>query len=320
MIGPVILRPSGFLESTAVIRSTGTADDVSTRFGSIPLADNWMQALVSERHSRAVLHSQIPLGAGVKVSGFMETDFLSRAPANPFRWRQYWGKIEAGGWEVLAGHAWSLLRPNRAGIMAESQLMNTRAVDAGYHVGLLGYRTRQIRAVRHFGAWHAGVSYENGKDFLPKLAHDSKRLHWELIGVAGAGQHRGLSGAATVHATKKVDIVTQQFWSRGGGRDALSTVPARVKLFSTLEGVEAKVARGTQVFAYAGLVYGERSAGNRLVTEYTAGFSRDLLNARRFGNSVASVQVSRIGRDTWTGAAGRQNVVMISVRHYIGVQ
>ena len=318
-IGLLRLRPSGFLESTGVLRSAASGDDMSTRFGSIPLESSGGESLVSFRNSRMALLGEVPLSEALKVSGYAEADFLNRPPNDPFRWRQYYGKLQWGDWEVLAGQAWSLLRPNRLRISSEGDLMNTRVVDAGYHVGLLGSRRRQVRVTRRMGAWQAGISVENGKDFLPKLVHDGKRTHLELIGLAGRGGRRGMSIAAVAHATSKLDLVTQQFYSSGGGPDALSTIPAGIRVLSTLEGAEMKLRKGLEVFAYGGLVYGRPSPGNRAVREWTTGFSQKVL-VDRYGSAVFAAQYSQIDRSTWAGQHGMMNTVMLSMRHYFGVQ
>lgn len=291
---------------------------MSTRFGAIPLQSSHGENLVSFRNSRMALLGETTLDR-VKLSGYVEADFLNRPPAEPFRFRQYFGKFESGNWEILAGQAWSLLRPSRVGLSTVTALMNTRVVDAGYHVGLLGFRDRQIRVVRHLGRWQAAVSIERGKDVLPKIARDSKRAHWEAIGLFGAQGRRGVSLAGVLHASPKVDLVTQQFWSKGGGPDALSTIPAGVVMYSTLEGVEARIARGLQVFTYGGFVHGQRSAGNRAVGEWTVGFAKDILKDR-YGLAVLSSQYSELARATWDGRQGAMKFAMISMRHYFGVQ
>ncbi|MDQ6759420.1 MAG: hypothetical protein M3Z32_06070, partial [Acidobacteriota bacterium] len=317
-VGRFRFSPFGFFESTGVYRSTASGDDMSTRFGAIPLQSSPRENLVSFRNSRMALLGETTL-ASVKLSGYVETDFLNRPPAQPFRFRQYFGKFEAGNWEIYAGQAWSLLRPSRAGFSTTVALMNTRVVDAGYHVGLLGFRDRQIRIVRHLGSWHAALSVEHGKDVLPKITRDTKRAHWEATGLFGARGRRGLSLAGVLHASPKVDLVTQQFFSKGGGPDALSTIPAGVVMYSTLEGVEAKVARGLQVFTYGGFVRGQRSAGNRAVGEWTVGFTKDVVKDR-YGLAVFSSQYSEVARATWDGRQGAMKFAMISMRHYFGVQ
>ena len=126
---------------------------MSTRFGSIPLESSGGESLVSFRNSRMALLGEVPLSEALKVSGYAEADFLNRPPNDPFRWRQYYGKLQWGDWEVLAGQAWSLLRPNRLRISSEGDLMNTRVVDAGYHVGC---SDREGVRCASRGAWEPG--------------------------------------------------------------------------------------------------------------------------------------------------------------------
>ena len=317
-LGGVRLSPFGFFEATGVFRSATSGDDMSTRFGAIPLASTHGENLASFRNSRMALLGETNLADIGKLSIYVEADFLNRAPAEPFRWRQYFGRFQSGHWEILAGQAWSLLRPNRVGISTEAGLMNTRVVDAGYHVGLLGSRDRQIRIVRHMGNWVAAIALEHGTDVLPKIVHDSKRAHLEAIGLFGAHGRRGASVATVLHVVPKLDLVSQQFWSKGGGPDALSTIPAKVVMYSTLQGAEFRLRKGLQLFTYGGLVYGRRSTGNRVVREWTAGLSQDVFKDR-FGLAVFSAQYSEPGRATWDGAHAAMKFAMISVRHYFGV-
>ncbi|HEU0119690.1 MAG TPA: hypothetical protein VFQ91_04135 [Bryobacteraceae bacterium] len=318
--GSLLVRPGGFFEIGNITRSTTTDDDMSSRFGTIPLGNGPMQELVSIRRSRVSLKTEMPVRGGFRVSSYMEGDFMGRAEGQPWRWRQYWGRVEWKGWEVLAGQGWSLLRPNRSGIHSEVELMNTRVADGGYHVGLLGNRDRQIRIVWHQKNWQFGLSYERGRDFVPKVVRDSKKLHLELIGVYGAGKHRGGSVAAVVHATRRIDLVMQAYRARGGGRDALSTLPTTVAMVSGLAGVEFKLTRKLLLFTYAGQVAGGRSEGNRAVSEYTAGFTRDVWSDREKGKTTVSAQFSQITRKTWSGGSGQQALAIVSMRHTFGSQ
>jgi hypothetical protein len=315
-VGPVTLRPLGFVDIIGATRSATTHDDISTRFGSFPLAGGTEESVVSPHNSRAAISGEIHLGTGI-LMGYLETDFLNRPPQQPYRFRQYFGQYSIGGWDFSAGQEWSLLRPDRAGISSIYSMLHTRVVDAGYHVGLLGYRDRQVRVVRHLGDWQVAASFENGHDFLPKIAHDSRRLHWELIGVAGAAGHHGASASAVVHATRKVDLVTQQSWVRNGGKDALNAEPSDVSTAATLEGVEAKLTQRLQVYGYAGLVYGGRSAGNRQVHEWTLGFTHPV-ERDRLGPSFLDVQFSQLDRALWSGSHGAMRFAMVSYRHYLG--
>jgi hypothetical protein len=194
--------------------------------------------------------------------------------------------------------------------------MNTRVVDPAYHVGLAGRRNQQARAVRHLGDWHLAASFEDGKDGLVKLVHDGNRLHWEVTGLAGSAGHHGASAAAVWHAHRHLDVVTQQFYGRGAGYDALGTAPLRIPAISSLNGLETKVGPW-QAYGYAGVVYAARSTSNRTVTQWTAGFGRDL-GRDPVGRISLGVQFSRLDRTVWDGPHGRQNLLMVSLRQYFG--
>lgn len=315
-IGPVTVQPSGFVESIGVYRSSTTHDDGSTRLGSFPLVDTPDEALVTFDHSRIQAKAEMRLGPGT-LSGWFESDFQNRAPLQPYRIRQFYGQYSVGGWEFSAGQEWSLMRPNRKGLESEGGLMNTRVAEPAYHVGLMGYRNHQVRVARHFGNWHAALSFENGRDFLPKLVRDSKRLHLEFIGLTGRGGHHGASMAAVVHVSPKIDWVNQQAWVRKGGKDALGVVPTTVPATSTIQGIEVKVTRAFQVYGYGGLVYGERSAGNRIVREGSVGFTWEFIH-NRVGHAILNMQIAQLNRAIWSGPSGNMTVFMASVRQFFG--
>src|SRR5690242_14727190 len=177
--GGIEFHPSGFFETIAMYRTAVTGDSVSTRFGAIPTANSPSEFLVSAAHSRTQICAQWG-----NWTGYVESDFLNAVGKTPYRFRQYWGAYRFGKWQILAGQAWSLLRPNREGISSETGLMNTLAVEPAYHVGLAGLRNRQVRITRDGETWHFAVSYEAGRNFLAKVSHEAHRVHLEATGLA----------------------------------------------------------------------------------------------------------------------------------------
>ena len=282
---------------------------MNTRFGRIPLQDTPSETLVSAAHSRIQICGQ----AG-SLSVYVETDFLNAPGKEPYRFRQYWGEYRIGKWRILSGQAWSLLRPNRVGINSEGNLMNTFVVEPAYHVGLAGVRHPQLRLTREDGNWRVAVSYEAGKSFLGKLAHDSPRLHLEATGL-GSVHRRAASIAAVIHAPRKIDIVTQQVVSHGVGPELLNTIPEGANAHSTIEGIEARVRPTLELFAYGGIAYGGRSSGNRTVRQWTAGFIQHLFEEQPWGAASLSAQFSQLDRSTWPGGHGDMNYVQISFRY-----
>ncbi|MBI3470106.1 MAG: hypothetical protein HY013_01965 [Candidatus Solibacter usitatus] len=314
-LGPLQLRPSAFMESIAMFRTATTADTINTRFGSIPLEPTPGQGLISFEHSRLMLNGEMRTGGGT-ITGYAESDFLNPPGRQRYRWRQYWGQFEIDGWQVLGGQAWSLLRPNRSGIQTESGLMSTHVVDPAYHPGLIGRRKRQIRVVRQLGASRAAFTYDQDHDFSGKVAHDWKKTHVELAVLAGEERRRAVSLAGVVPLGGKVDWVSQQFWSQGVGPEALGVLPGGVHGHTTIQGLEARVRPSLEIFGYAGIAYGTRSAGNRAVRQWTLGFLQRLFNRPGVGAASVSGQYSQLDRSTWTGQRGGMNYVMLSVRYY----
>ena len=290
-------------------RTATTGDTVNTRFGRIPLGETPDESLVSPGHSRIQACAQ---RGG--FSAYVETDFLNAPGKEPYRFRQYWGEYRVGKWRILGGQAWSLLRPNRLGIDSEGRLMNTLVVDPAYHVGLAGVRYRLVRITRDEGNWHMAVSYEAGRNFLGKIAHDSARLHVEATGL-GSRSRRGGSFAAVVHAPRKIDFVTTEMVTHGAGVELLGTLPPWVNTYSTLQGVEMRIRPTVELFAYGGIVYGARSGGNRTVRMWTAGFLRHLFEERPWGAASISGQYSQMDRSTWVGGHGAMNYLQVAFRY-----
>ncbi len=307
--GPMTFRPSGFFEGVGMYRTATTGDTINTRFGRIPLNDTASESLFSAGHSRIQLCAQTG-----NLSVYVETDFLNAPGKEPYRFRQYWGEYRIGKWRILGGQAWSLLRPNREGINSEGGLMNSLVIDPAYHVGLAGLRNRQLRITRDSGSWHMAVSYEAGKSFLGKLAHDSRRLHLEAAGL-GSVHRRAGSLAAAIHAPHKIDFITQEVISQGAGPELLNTLPPGAHTYSTFQGLEMRIRPTWEIFAYGGLVYGGRATGNRNVREWTAGFIHHLFEEQPWGAASVSAQISQMDRSTWQDGHGDMNYVQVSFRY-----
>src|SRR5690242_478772 len=273
--GNLTVHPHGFLEVIGMSRSETTADSVSTHFGNIPLTDTPAEGVASIAHSRLMLNSDYTLPKlNGKFAVYLESDFLnSKADAAPFRWRQYWGAFRMGGWELLGGQAWSLLRPDRAGVETEKNLMNTDVIDPAYHVGIAGARKRQVRLSRALGKQHAAVVWESNGDFEAKLTTDRGAGHFEIAGLTGHQGRRAVQASGVVNVTSRVRLIAQQYAARRAINEALGFVPSGINGASTLEGIEAQARHDLEVYSYAGLVYADRSAGNRLVRQYSAGFN-----------------------------------------------
>ncbi len=316
-LGRVLLRPSGFFDVIAEGRSETTGDTISTRFSFIPLTENTpSETLWSFSHSRIALHGETPLAAGI-LTGYLEADFLTPKGDAPWRWRQYWGEYKQGKWSIMAGHGWSLLRPNRRGLTSETALMNTMVIEPAYHVGLIGVRRRQVRLTRELPhGMEAAIEWESGGRYLFKIVEDRKRAHLEAGVMAGTRGRRGVMLAHLVKLNSRLQLVGQQFAARGEGPEALGIVPDRVPVWSVIEGLEAPVAKSMTLFAYAGGVDGGRlrPSDNHLEAQWTVGAHRRIF-ANPQGTLFLSGQVSQIARQIWDGRNGHLNYWMTSVRY-----
>ena len=309
------LRPGGFLDMIGMTRSASTTDSVSTHFGSIPLESTPEQSLASPRHSRLQLKSDYTW-EGLKLSGYLESDFLNCTPAqSDFRWRQYWGRIQFGKWEILGGQAWSLLRPNRTGFASDRDLMNTDVADPAYHVGLVGSRLRQFRLGRTFGDYKAVVAWETQGNFLAKVTADKRFGHLEVAAFTGHRGRRGATVSGVLNLTSRLKFVTQEYWSKRAAYQALGVVPAGPNGMATIQGLEFHPARHVEVYSYGGVVYAAHNTGNRLVREWTVGMDRRTESHALRGAVLLSLQLSRTDRFAWTGQSGEMNFVMYRVRY-----
>jgi hypothetical protein len=181
-LGPVDLTVGGFIDTMDIYRTSNTGNFGGTNFFAIPF-DNTIQGNISENHitaanSRLSLKAEGRFGWGgepVDAVGYFEGDFLGNDAANSivtsnshtFRIRQFFVDAQKGGWEVLAGQAWSWMTPNRHGLSSMPDgLFITNNYDPNYNVGLTWTRAAQFRIAYHVNSNLAvGVGLENPDNF-----------------------------------------------------------------------------------------------------------------------------------------------------------
>jgi hypothetical protein len=315
--GPLSVRPSGFLDFIGLGRSASTGDSVSTRFGLIPLRATPSEATASFGHSRLNLKTEYDFLTEARISGYLEADFLSPPGTSLWHWRQYWGSVKVGSWEVLGGKGWSLLRPNREGIFTERGLMNTEVIDPAYHPGLAGARRRQARISRVFGKQTAAAAWHSNGDWEGKWALDAHAGHFEAAGLAGRAGRRALQVSAVAHVTSHLRIVTQQFWARRALNEALNLVAPGAGGYATLHGAEWEAGKRFEWYSYAGWVRSQRSAGNRMVRQFTTGWNWRSPAAGLRGVVTLGMQYSYLQRDHWDGREGDMHLVACRLRFAI---
>jgi hypothetical protein len=255
-----------------------------------------------------------------QASGYYEFDFLDPNRQNAFRTRQAWVEVSHEQWSLLAGRAWSLLRPSRHGLDSDRGMMNTDVIEPAYHVGLVGGRREQIRLTRRGDNWGTALAFERrsertGGDVTWKIMRENKLLHVEALALAGGGGRRAFSFAAVVPLTSSIRFVTQEFVARRAAAEALSLVPVAASGASFIEGVEVNVTKTLELYSYGGLVYGTRSEGNRLCREWSVGAARRTTVPGNYGSFVTGVQFSHVNREMWRGGQGSLNYVQVMFRY-----
>jgi len=191
----VTITPGGFLAAEFVRRSRALAADVNTPFNSLTMpgasASNISEFFGSGRQSRVSMLVEGKL-ATAKLSGFVETDFLSagvtsnnnQSNSYGLRQRQAWGQAAFdNGWTFTGGQMWSLVTETKKGADNRSEAL-PMTIDAAYTVGFSWARQYALRLEKNFGnkAWFA-VSMENAQATL--TTHNNVANY--LVGSAGAG-------------------------------------------------------------------------------------------------------------------------------------
>ncbi len=159
------------------------------------------------------------------------------------------------------------------------------------------------------------VAWEGVGNTVAKLVRDRARFHGEVAALSGIHGRRGAGLAGVYSVAPRVRLVSQQHWSRHAVSEALNVVPAGTSGFSTIEGAEVQVRRGLEVYAYGGLVYASRSAGNRTVGQWSVGVNQTLAPPLQPGKALLSLEFSHLDRATWGNRTGQMNYLMARLRY-----
>ncbi len=178
-IGSASITPVGFMDFTAVYRSSNPGSGIGTNFGSIPYntgaAGNISEFRLSAQNSRIGLRVDAKVH-GANVLGYLESDFLGFLPTNAavtsnsdsLRLRLYWVDVRKDKVELFAGQSWSMLTPNRKGLSAlPGDLFYSQVIDVNYQNGLVWSRNPQFRFIVHPNEKIAmGLSLENAEQYI----------------------------------------------------------------------------------------------------------------------------------------------------------
>jgi hypothetical protein len=177
-VGDTDLTIGGFMDATAVIRSTNPGTGLGTSFGSLPFSNSPAGSLsetrLSAQNSRVTLTATSKAGDAA-IKGYLEADFLGNAAtnldvtsnSNTLRMRLYWVQATMGKFEFLGGQSWSFITPNRNGLSPNpGDIFYSQDVDTNYQMGLTWGRVDQFRFVVHASSMvTAGVSLENPEQY-----------------------------------------------------------------------------------------------------------------------------------------------------------
>ena len=201
-------------------------------------------------------------------------------------------------------------------------------------------------------------------DFIAKIAFDpSSKFHFEVTGFnsnfrtvnpSNLGQHFSRAGGgfqigANAEVIKNVRLVSNIFWSDGGGRYLFGQAPSLIvrndgslsliHSGSTVDGVEATL-KNTFLYAYYSGIYIGRNTGfdangttrigygysgsannmNRAINEVTFGFNQTLWKDAKYGALNAMGQYEYLMRNPWYVApnapkATHDNTIYFNLRY-----
>jgi len=198
----ITITPGGFAAAEFVRRSRALGSDINTPFNSLTLPGASQNAMSeffgSGRQSRISALAEGRL-ASAKLSGYVETDFLSAAVTSnnnesdsySLRQRQAWGQAAFdNGFSFTGGQMWSLATETLNGVDNRTEAVPL-TIDPQYSVGFSWARQYGLRVAKNFGnkVWLA-ASMENAQATIS--SHNNADNF--LVGSAGAAG--GLYNAA----------------------------------------------------------------------------------------------------------------------------
>jgi hypothetical protein len=197
----------------------------------------------SGRQSRISLLAQGEL-ANVKLSGYVEADFLSAAVTSnnnqsnsySLRQRQAWGQAAFNdGWTITGGQMWSLVTETKKGTDNRSEAL-PMTIDPQYTAGFSWARQFGVRVSKNLGnkVWLA-FSVENPQATVTSHGNGNNFL----LGSAGAGG--GLYNNAITNCTTALNTTTSSTGTTS--TSALTTcTPAATYSFNPSPDLVAKLA------------------------------------------------------------------------------
>jgi hypothetical protein len=163
-VGAVTVTLGGFAAAEGIYRSRNEAASIDTNFNTgipLPNSPNYHVPEYREtsQQSRFSVLTQAQLSDSQKLTGYLETDFLSAGDSSnstqsnsyTLRLRQFWGEYDNSDWGLhfIGGQAWSLATMYSKGLLPRSENVPL-TIDAQYVVGFDWERQTQFRIVKDF--------------------------------------------------------------------------------------------------------------------------------------------------------------------------
>jgi hypothetical protein len=162
-VGGLTVTLGGFAALEGIYRSRNEASSIDTSFNGIPFANSPNYHIPEYREtaqqSRFSLMTEGQLSDSQKLTGYLETDFLSAGSSSnsnesnsyTLRLRQFWGNYDNTDWglHVLAGQTWSLATMYRVGLVPRQENVPL-TIDAQYVVGFNWARQAALRVDKDF--------------------------------------------------------------------------------------------------------------------------------------------------------------------------
>ncbi|PPQ34984.1 FlxA-like family protein [Rhodopila globiformis] len=161
--GGLTVTLGGFVAAEGAYRTRNEGVTINSTFGGIPLRNspNYYvpETRLTAQQSRLSMLVQGDLSPTQKVTGYVETDFLSAGSSSnstesnsyTLRFRQFWGSYDNTdyGLHFLGGQAWSLATLYRVGLVPRQENVPL-TIDAQYVVGFNWARQAQFRIAKDF--------------------------------------------------------------------------------------------------------------------------------------------------------------------------
>ncbi|GBQ36615.1 hypothetical protein AA13594_3340 [Gluconacetobacter azotocaptans DSM 13594] len=235
-VGPATIILGGFFDTAGIFENRHIASGTFNYWADMPYPNESRfhqdSFEAGARFSRFSLMARGNIDAFTTISGFVETDFGAGAETtNPYESNAYVPRLRQAylaydnsrsNFHFLAGQAWSLLTPGRAGIVARQESL-PETIDAAMLVGQTWTRQWQIRLVKDLMAHRLwlGLSIENPATLYDTtgFTNNNGTVNLPNGGVATIGSNgTGLTEFSTNYSDEIApDIIGKIAWDPAWG-------------------------------------------------------------------------------------------------------